>query len=167
MVRSVLYAGKTWVWERFSRGPDRRIAVFVDGDGISAHHADLVLQHLAQKHHISTIRVFGNITARNVSSWSNIIKRQGVVMRHLPSLVEGKNAADIALAIDALECHLSRPLPAYAVLTSDVDFTPLVLRLKESGAYIAGFGHKGTPANFRRVCTRFTQISHIEPGWEA
>lgn len=152
---------------RSTGAPDRRIAVFVDGDGISAHHADLVLQQLAQKHHISTIRVFGNITARNVSSWSKIIKRRGVVMRHLPSLVEGKNAADIALAIDALEFHLTRPLPAYAVLTSDVDFAPLVMRLKESGAYIAGFGHKGTPTNFRRVCTRFTQISHIEPGWEA
>jgi uncharacterized LabA/DUF88 family protein len=140
------------------------MAVFVDGDGISAHHADLVLQHLALKQHISTIRVFGNITSRNVSSWSSVIKRQGIVMRHLPSLVEGKNAADIALAIDALEFHLTRPLPAYAVLTNDVDFTPLVLRLKESGAYVAGFGHKGTPANFRRVCTRFTQINHIEPG---
>ena len=155
------------MWGQCTVEHDPRIGVFVDGDGISAHHADLVLQHLSQKHHISTIRVFGNITARNVSSWSNIIKRQGVVMRHLPSLVEGKNAADIALAIDALEFHLTRPLPAYAVLTSDVDFTPLVLRLKESGACIAGFGHKGTPAHFRRVCTRFTQISHIEPGWEA
>lgn len=149
---------------RSTVAPDRRIAVFVDGDGINAQHAGLVLQHLAQKHHITTIRVFGNITARNVSSWSNIIKRQGGVMRHLPSLVQGKNAADIALAIDALEFHLTRPLPAYAVLTSDVDFTPLVMRLKESGAYIAGFGHKGTPENFRRVCTMFTQISHIEPG---
>lgn len=167
MVRSALHAFMEVMRGRGAVENDPRMAVFVDGDGISAHHADLVLQHLAQKHHISTIRVFGNITSRNVSSWSSVIKRQGIVMRHLPSLVEGKNAADIALAIDALEFHLTRPLPAYAVLTSDVDFTPLVLRLKESGAYIAGFGHKGTPANFRRVCTRFTQISHIEPGREA
>lgn len=167
MVRSALHAFMAVMRGRGAVENDPRMAVFVDGDGISAHHADLVLQHLAQKHQISTIRVFGNITSRNVSSWSSVIKRQGIVMRHLPSLVEGKNAADIALAIDALEFHLTRPLPAYAVLTSDVDFTPLVLRLKESGAYIAGFGHKGTPANFRRVCTRFTQISHIEPGREA
>ena len=164
MVRSVLHAFKTRVWHRFSGGPDRRIAVFVDGDGISAHHADLVLQHLAQTHHICTIRVFGNITSRNVSAWSHVIKLQGIVMRHMPRLVEGKNAADVALAIDALEFHLTRPVPSYAVLTTDADFTPLVVRLKESAASVEGFGHKTTPANFRRVCTKFTQISNIKHG---
>jgi uncharacterized LabA/DUF88 family protein len=139
-----------------------RIAVFVDGDGISANHTAMVVHHLGRKRRISTIRVVGNITARNVGSWSEMIKREGVVMRHLPSLVVGKNAADVALAIDALELHLTRPFLSYAVLTNDADFTPLVLRLKEDGATVEGFGHKGTPINFRRACTRFTQISHIE-----
>jgi len=146
----------------FAVASDRRIAVFVDGDGITAHYTDLVLQFLARKHQITTIRVFGNITSRNISSWSNMIKRHGIVMRQMPSLVEGKNAADVALAIDALEFHLTRPLRSYAVLTNDVDFTPLVLRLKENGAHVAGFGHKWTPENFRRVCTSFSQINQIE-----
>ena len=161
MVRSALHTFLMWAKAHPLAGSERRMAVFVDGDGIGAHHASLVFQHLAKTHDIRAIRVFGNITSRNASAWSHVVKLQGIVMRHMPSLVEGKNAADVALAIDALEFHLTRPVPSYAVLTNDADFTPLVLRLKESAARVEGFGHKATPANFRRVCTKFTQISDL------
>lgn len=162
MISSAFRVAIRKMQRRLAVASGQRIAVFVDGDGITAHYAERVLQSLAQTHQITTIRVFGNITPRNISSWSKMIKRHGIVMRQLPSLVEGKNAADIALALDALELHLNRPMPSYAVLTNDVDFTPLVLRLKEDGAYVAGFGHKWTPTNFRRVCTSFTEINQIE-----
>lgn len=48
MVRSALHAFMAVMRGRGAVENDPRMAVFVDGDGISAHHADLVLQHLAR-----------------------------------------------------------------------------------------------------------------------
>jgi len=144
------------------RAPSKRVIVYVDGDSVSAHHVGIVLDYLRGRKAISQVRVFGNINNRNVASWSSLAKRQGLVLRHMPRLVDGKNGADIALATDAVELHLTRPASAYALIASDADFTPLVMRLKQDGAEVLGFGHRSAPHTLRRVCTSFYQIIDLE-----
>lgn len=141
--------------------PMRRVVVFVDGDSVSAHHTEIVLDYLLERSAVSQVRVFGNISNRNVTSWSSLTKRQGAVIRHMPRLAEGKNGADIALTTDAVELHLTRPASTYALIASDADFTPLVMRLKADGAEVLGFGHRSAPDTLRRVCTSFHQISDL------
>lgn len=142
----------------------KRVVVYVDGDSVSAHHVGIVLNYLRERNAVSQVRVFGNINNRNVTSWSSLTKRRGLIVRHMPRLVEGKNGADIALATDAVELHLTRPAPSYALIASDADFTPLVMRLKQDGAEVLGFGHRSAPDTLRRVCTSFQQISDLEIG---
>lgn len=144
------------------RAPSNKAIVYVDGDSVSAHHVEIVLDYLRERKAISQVRVFGNINNRNVKSWSGLTKRHGVIIRHMPRLAEGKNGADIALATDAVELHLTRPAPAYALIASDADFTPLVIRLKQDGAEVLGFGHRSAPHTLRSVCTSFYQISDLE-----
>ena len=141
--------------------PPSRVVVFVDGDSVSAHHAEVVLNYLHERSAVAQVRVFGNMNSRNVTSWSNLAKRQGLMIRHMPRLVEGKNGADIALATDAVELHLTRPAPTYALIASDADFTPLVMRLRQDGAEVLGFGHRSAPQTLRSVCTAFDLISDL------
>ena len=144
------------------RKASKRVVVFVDGDSASAHHLEIVLNHLSERSAVSEVRVFGNINNGNVTSWSRLTKRQGLIVRHMPRLAAGKNGADIALATDAVELHLTRPARTYVLIASDADFTPLVIRLKQDGAEVLGFGHRSTPDALRRVCTSFHQISDLE-----
>lgn len=145
---------------RLGRSP-QRVVVYVDGDSVSANHVETVLNHLNERFAVSQVRVFANINNRNVSSWSGLTKRQGLIMRHMPRLAVGKNGSDIALALDALELHLTRTASTYALIASDADFTPLVMRLKQDGAEVLGFGHQSTPETLRRTCTSFRQISDL------
>jgi hypothetical protein len=63
---------------------------------------------------------------------------------------KGKNATDSAMIIDAMDLLYSGSVNAFALMTSDSDFTPLVLRILESGFPVYGFGEKKTPAALRR-----------------
>jgi hypothetical protein len=43
----------------------------------------------------------------------------------------------------------------FALMSSDSDFTPLVVRLLESGKEVFGFGQKKTPQPFVKACSQF------------
>ena len=61
---------------------------------------------------------------------------------------KGKNATDSAMIIDAMDLLYSNNVDAFALMTSDSDFTPLVLRILESGLPVYGFGARKTPKPF-------------------
>lgn len=59
---------------------------------------------------------------------------------------KGKNATDAAIIIDAMDILYTNAVDCFAVMSSDSDFTPLVVRLLESGKEVFGFGQKKTPS---------------------
>jgi uncharacterized LabA/DUF88 family protein len=68
---------------------------------------------------------------------------------------KGKNATDSAMIIDAMDLLYSDNVDAFALMTSDSDFTPLVLRILENGMPVYGFGEKKTPKPFVDACSPF------------
>jgi hypothetical protein len=73
----------------------------------------------------------------------------------------GKNATDSAMIIDAMDLLYSGNINAFALMTSDSDFTPLVLRILESGFPVYGFGEKKTPKPFVDSCSPFIYIENL------
>ncbi len=57
--------------------------------------------------------------------------------------------------------HYSGNIDALALMTSDSDFTPLVLRILESGFPVYGFGAKKTPQPFVDSCSPFIYIENL------
>lgn len=54
---------------------------------------------------------------------------------------QAKNAADIQIAVDAMETLIVHPeVTVYVLVTGDSDFTPLVRRLREFGKWVVGVG---------------------------
>ena len=74
---------------------------------------------------------------------------------------KGKNATDSAMIIDAMDLLYSGNVDAFALMTSDSDFTPLVLRILESGFPVYGFGQKKTPQPFVDSCSPFIYIENL------
>jgi len=74
---------------------------------------------------------------------------------------KGKNATDSAMIIDAMDLLYSGNINAFALMTSDSDFTPLVLRILESGFPVYGFGEKKTPKPFVDSCSPFIYIENL------
>ena len=70
----------------------------------------------------------------------------------------GKNSADIELTITAMELLNDQTISGFCIVSSDSDFTPLVMRLREAGRLVIGFGEKKAPAGFVEACDRFETI---------
>ena len=68
---------------------------------------------------------------------------------------QGKNASDSALIIDAMDILYSGNVDGFCIVTSDSDFTKLVLRLRESGMTVIGMGERKTPNAFVSACETF------------
>ena len=79
----------------------------------------------------------------------------------------GKNAADTALVIDAMDLMHKGKLDSFCLVSSDSDFTRLAQRLREDGLQVYGFGERKTPEAFRNACHRFIYVENlIESGLE-
>jgi hypothetical protein len=83
--------------------------------------------------------------------------------------VQNKNAADIRMAVDAMETLIVHPeVSVFVLVSGDGDYSPLVQRLREFGKWVVGVG---TEANASRklvsVCSEYkywgTLVAEVEP----
>ena len=70
--------------------------------------------------------------------------------------------------LDAMDMlHLNSTIDAFAIVSSDSDFTPLAQRLREAGKVVVGFVEKKTPASFMAACVRFIYTENLLPCTQA
>ena len=138
-----------------------QIALLIDADNATAARIDIILNELSTLGETNVRRAYGNWTKTGLKSWQEVLHENAIrpVQQFDPS--KGKNASDIALAVDAVEIlHAQRP-DAFALVSSDADFTPLVMHLREHGARVYGFGDAKTPQPFQSACTRFLVLNRL------
>jgi uncharacterized protein (TIGR00288 family) len=142
----------------------RRIALLIDADNASAKTIDFVLNDLAEYGECNIRRAYGNWTKAGLKPWVAELHDAAIRPMQQFDLTAHKNASDMALAIDAVELLHSASPDAFAILSSDSDFTPLVHYLREKGRAVYGYGRRNTPAPFKSACTRFTELDRVVPG---
>ncbi|MCA0271146.1 MAG: NYN domain-containing protein [Proteobacteria bacterium] len=128
-----------------------RVAVFVDGENISAEHAPAILRIAAGSGAADIVRAYGNATAQ--PKWDG---QPGFRFIHSGT---GKNATDILLTVQAMEAALSRSFATVVIASSDRDFTHLATRIRELGVTVIGIGEAKAPGQFRAACTRFELVA--------
>jgi uncharacterized LabA/DUF88 family protein len=69
----------------------------------------------------------------------------------------------MAMVIDALELLYTDRPDAFGIVSSDADFTPLVMHLRAKGAAVYGFGAQKTPEPFVNACSRFLYLDKLRP----
>lgn len=142
--------------------PDQ-IALLIDADNATAARIDVILDELSRHGETNILRAYGNWTKTGLKSWQEVLHDNAIrpVQQFNPS--KGKDASGIALAVDAVEIlHTQRP-DWFAIASSDADFTPLAMHLREHGAKVYGFGDAKTPQPFQSACTRFLVLNRIAP----
>ena len=66
------------------------------------------------------------------------------------------------MIIDAMDLLYTQQLDAFAIVSSDCDFTPLVMRVLTNGLKVYGFGEKKTPLPFVYACSTFLYLETID-----
>ena len=80
--------------------------------------------------------------------------------------VSGKNATDMALVIDTIELLYTNLYDAFVIVSSDSDYTPLAIKLREAGVYVMGVGEQKTPVAFRNACDEFLFLENCSSSVE-
>ena len=133
----------------------RRIALLIDCDNVSHNSIEGVLEELAKYGMVNVRHAHGDWNNPSLSGWINKLHPHAIRPMQQFAYTKGKNATDSAMIIDAMDLLYSNTIDAFALMTSDSDFTPLVLRILESGLPVYGFGEKKTPQPFVDACSPF------------
>ena len=140
---------------------EKRFAVLIDADNISAKYITYVLDEVSN-YGVSTYkRIYGDWTSPNTASWKEILLENSVTPVQQYSYTVGKNATDSAMIIDAMDILYSGNVEGFCIVSSDSDFTKLASRLRESGMMIVGMGEQKTPKPFIAACNQFKYLDVI------
>lgn len=112
------------------------------------------------------------VVRRAYADWSRFSEDRRTLTRHHVELIEmpqrmghmRKNAADIKMAVDAIELSFERDyITTFVIGTGDSDFTPLVHKLRELNKRVIGIGiEASTSALLPPACDEFLFYERLE-----
>ena len=112
------------------------------------------------------------VVRRAYADWSRFAEDRRELTRHHVELIEipqrmgaiRKNAADIKMAVDAIELSFERDyITTFVLGTGDSDFTPLVHKLRELNRRVIGIGiEASTSALLPPACDEFLFYERLE-----
>ncbi|MDN4734726.1 NYN domain-containing protein [Vibrio parahaemolyticus] len=103
---------------------------------------DAVLKELSKHGHILVKKAYGDWSSECLKNWKQPLNELAINPVQQFSYTQGKNSSDAAMIIDAMDLLYSNKYDAFALVSSDSDFTKLASRLKESEIYVFGVGKK-------------------------
>lgn len=137
---------------------ENRVAVLVDCDNTTPAILEYGLRMVAQFGRVVLRRGYGNHTTLT-NKWQEALVRLAFTPCLQFQYAPGKNTADIALALDALEAMFDKRAESFCVVTSDSDFAYLCRKLRERGARVFIVGESKTPAALRNASDQFFEWS--------
>lgn len=141
--------------------PEKRIALLIDADNAPASKIEEVLAEVARHGVANVRRAYGNWKSPSLKGWEAVLHEYAIRPIQQFAYSRGKNASDMAMVIDAMDLLYARNLDGFAIVSSDADFTPLVMRLLTDGVKVYGFGEKKTPDPFVNACSKFTYLEAL------
>lgn len=137
------------------------IAMLIDADNSPSDKIDFILAELAQYGVVNIRRAYGNWKSRSLSGWEDKLHDYAIRPIQQFDYTKGKNATDMAMTIDAMDLLYGSKLDAFCIVSSDSDFTPLVMRILAEGLHVYGFGQKSTPSPFVNACSTFLYLESV------
>lgn len=153
---------------------DERIALFLDYENLAiGARESLGAGVFAFKPIADALAERGRVVVRRAyADWSYFEDDRRMLTRHQVELIEipqrmgavRKNAADIKMAVDAIELSFERDyITTFVLGTGDSDFTPLVHKLRELNRRVIGIGvEASTSALLPAACDEFLFYERLE-----
>jgi uncharacterized LabA/DUF88 family protein len=138
-----------------------RIALLIDADNSPSSKIDVILAELAKVGVTNIRRAYGNWKKDGLKGWEAVLHEYAIRPIQQFDYSKGKNATDMGMVIDAMDLLYTDEPEAFGIVSSDSDFTPLVMHLKAKGAQVFGFGAKKTPMPFVNACSRFLYLENL------
>ena len=142
--------------------PQKRVMLLIDADNVSADVIAQAVEHVMAQHGAIHVRR-AYCTAESALANLQLFKRYSI--RPIVNLSTGKNSTDISLAVDAMDLVMAERPQVAVIVSSDSDFAPLVIRLREKGCRVEGIGQQGkTGEDSKPVYDDFVDLTHRKAG---
>lgn len=139
----------------------KNIVVLVDGDNAQESKMQSVIEKISTYGRISVKRIYGNWKKSSLKNWEKTIKNSAFRAQQQFDYVAKKNATDMALIVDAMDLLYTGRYDAFVIVSTDSDFTPLNIKLKEMGIFVIGVGSKNASEAFIHSCDDFIYIESL------
>lgn len=139
--------------------PERNVALLIDADNASPAALDRVLTVLAELGTVNIRRAYGNWRKPALKGWSDLTLQRAIEPQQQFDISKGKNATDMKMTIDAMDLLFRGRIQGFGIMSSDSDFLPLAMRIRQEGLPVYGFGTAATPDPFKQACTRFIDVT--------
>jgi uncharacterized protein (TIGR00288 family) len=151
---------------------EERLALFIDHENVAIGARDIGLRFDVQPL-LDALAERGRLVVRRAYADWNLFRedRRGLVdgnieLTEIPQRSDSvrKNAADIQMAVDAMELAFTRDfVSTFVIVSGDSDFTPLVSKLRELNKRVIGVGLKGsTSGMLPPACDEFIFYDRLE-----
>ncbi|HEY9092709.1 NYN domain-containing protein [Parasphingorhabdus sp.] len=137
------------------------IALLIDADNASHVGIDPVLTALAELGTVNIRRAYGNWRKQSLKGWVDILHKYGIEPQQQFDITKGKNATDMKMTIDGMDLLFRGNITGFGIMSSDSDFMPLAMRIRQEGIPVYGFGSTKTPEGFRQACSRFIDVDAL------
>lgn len=133
----------------------QKLAVLFDAENTSPTHIRAILRRAACYGVLAIKRAYADWSHPRMQRFKALLLRYAIEPVQLFSYTKGKNAADIALSLDAMDLMHMGQVTGVCLVSSDSDFTPVAIRLRREDLRVYGFGERQTPAAFVAACSTF------------
>ena len=140
----------------------RNVALLIDADNASPSGLEPALTILAELGSVNIRRAYGNWAKPSLKGWAALIQRHAIEPQQQFDITKGKNATDMRMTIDAMDLLHTRRIDGFGIMSSDSDFMPVAMRIRQNGIPVYGFGSQKAPEGFREACTRFIDLDALE-----
>jgi hypothetical protein len=137
------------------------IALLIDADNASPDALDAVLTVLAELGTVNVRRAYGNWEKPALKGWREMTHRHAIEPQQQFDVTKGKSATDMKMIIDAMDLLYRGRVHGFGIMSSDSDFMPLAMRIRQDGLPVYGFGTAKTPQSFQQACSRFIDVTGL------
>ena len=141
---------------------ENKVALLIDCDNVSHKSIEGVIDELSKYGKVNIRHAYGNWKSEGMKGWEEKLHPHAIKPIQQFAYTKGKNATDAAMIIDAMDLLYTQNIDAFALMTSDSDFTPLVMRILSNGINVYGFGEKKTPLPFVKACSLFIYTENLD-----
>jgi uncharacterized protein (TIGR00288 family) len=133
---------------------EKQVAILIDCDNTNPTVLAYAVRVVAKFGRVVVRRGYGNHTTLS-NKWQAALIEHAFTPCLQFQYANGKNTADIALALDAQELLFDGRIDTFCILTSDSDFSYLCRKLRERGATVFIVGEAKSPKALRNATDQF------------
>ena len=131
------------------------LAILIDAQNIPSAMAPRIFAKIESIGASSVRLAYGDWSDQSLKGWKSCLHQYAIRPVQQFCHVVGKNAADMALIIDAMDLLHSGRHDGFCIVSSDSDFSSLAVRIRQQAVKVYGIGRFNTPASFTTACDRF------------